>query len=236
MKQRLQFLFIFFLAVPAAARAQWPESLVRATKALMKMEMKQKCKSYQENGLPLLDCEYWTSKSDRKYGRAILFDVSQEQWMSWIWSACSDIGKADAACFQAVARQIQGQSGGQIVWRGIVYEDIKPRNGVNEMYCFRQGISVAIRGLERWMTRQPTSAEIQTCFESEDIYFVGKYPRPISLAVEDWQRMTGEKGLVDSNGQSTMLWLQRISQVLPAGMGQQHLAFIDLWTRLNIKK
>lgn len=219
------------------ATRDWPPSLVNATKILMRMEMKQRCTSFQENGVPLLNCEYYSGKPDRKFGRVILFDVSQEQWMSWIFHACNAIGKANDKCYSQVATQIFRQSGGQIAWRGIVYENLRGGDSLNEMYCFRNGISVAMKGLERWMTRQPTSDDIKTCFEAPDseIYFVGKFPRPISLNVNDFQRMTGEKGLAAPNGNGTLAWLTRIGQILPVGMGSNSLQFIDLWTKLNIK-
>lgn len=219
------------------ATREWPESLVQATKILMKMEMKQTCTSFQENGIPLLNCEYWTGKPDRKFGRVILFDVSQEQWMSWIYNACNAIGKANSKCYNQVANQIFTQSGGQIAWRGIVYENLRGGDSLNEMYCFRNGISVAMKGLERWMTRQPTSDDIKKCFEEPDssLYFVGKFPRPISLNVNDYQRLTGEKGLADKNGEGTVAWLVRIGEILPVGMGASNLKFIDMWTKLNVK-
>jgi hypothetical protein len=232
-------IFSFFLTFNANASIPetWPPSLVAAAQRLMVMEMKQDCKPLEEDGLRLLDCQYSTSKPDKKYGRVVLFDISLEQWMSWIWTACEKINQSNSNCYKKVSAQIRAQSGGQIPWRGVIYEDIKPKNGVNEMYCFRYGISVAIQGLTRWLTRQPTEEEIKTCFEASDdlIYFVGKFPRPISLSVSDFQKMTGETGMTDSNGESTMLWLKRIAQILPQGIGDENLLFIDLWTKLNVK-
>ena len=231
-------LVMMFSQAQAELPQTWPASLVAAAKPLMKMEMKQNCRAFEEDGLKLLDCQFSTSSSDKKYGRVILFDISLEQWMSWIWTACQKINQTNSNCYQKISARIKHQSGGQIPWRGIIYEDIKPKNGINEMYCFRNGISVAIHGLTRWLTRQPTADEIKTCFEAPDdrIYFVGQFPRPISLPVSDFQRMTGEKGMIDSNGESTLLWLHRISEILGDSMNNENNLFIDLWAQLNVKK
>lgn len=242
MKEKIFFALFIGLMVLSNARADhpnsWPASLITAAKPLMNMEMKQNCRSFEEDEVKLLDCQFTTAKPDKKYGRVILFDISLEQWMSWIWSACHKINQTNSNCYQKTANQIRIQSGGQIPWRGVIYEDIKPQNGVNEMYCFRYGVSVAIKGLPRWLTRQPTEQEIRTCFEADNdqIYFIGQFPRPISLSVKDYQKMTGEKGLTDSTGASTLQWLERISQILPEGMDEENLLFVDLWAKLNIKK
>lgn len=216
-------------------RQVWPESLKQATSLLMKMEMKQNCKRVTVDQMPMLDCEYQTSYPDRKWGKVLLLDISQEKWMSWIGNACAAISQNNKKCYDAVVQRIRHQSGGQIPWQGIVFEDIKPRDGVNEMYCFRHGISIAIHGLPRWLTRQPTAQEIRLCYEGLDIYFVGKMPRPISLTVQEFQTMTGEKGMADSKGEGTLLWLSRISEVLQLSMQDPRNLFIDLWVRKYVR-
>ena len=56
-------------------------------------------------------------------------------------------GVYDPADGKKMFQHILGQSGGQFPVAGVVYEDIIPADGVNEIYCFRDGVTVSVEGV-----------------------------------------------------------------------------------------
>lgn len=213
----------------------WPESLRQETSQLMRMEMKQDCRTTSFDELPMLDCIYRTAGPDKRTAQVLLVDVPQAKWMDWIGNACARIGKANASCHRQVVQQIRTQSGGQIPWSGIIYEDIKPKDGKNEAYCFRTGVSVAVTGLQRWLTRPLTAEEVRLCRESQEIIFVGVFPRPISLSLNDYSKATGKSGFLASPGVGNTKWLAEIRSVLKASMKSDQNLFINEWAKKYVK-
>jgi hypothetical protein len=232
--------FLFVISswelVNAATEARsWPSSLKQETDRLMKMEMKQKCSPTKFDDLPVLNCIYRTASPQSRTAQVLLVDIPQSKWMDWIGHACSLVQVTKNTCYKKVVDQIRKQSGGQIPWAGIVYEDIKPRDGKNEAYCFRYGISVAVTGLTRWLTRPLTNNEVRLCFESDDVVFVGVFPRPISFSLSDYIEVTGKNGFWDSPGVGNKKWLEEIRAVLKDSMNSDQNVFINEWTKKYVK-
>jgi hypothetical protein len=213
----------------------WPPALRQVTSRLMKMEMKQNCRTTMADELPLLDCSYRTAPPNSRSAQVLLVDIPQTKWMDWVGNACARINKNNSNCYKKVIDQIRGQSGGQIPWSGIVYEDIKPKDGRNEAYCFRYGVSVAVKGLQRWLTRPLTEEEVRLCKESQDIIFVGVFPRPISFSLSDYTAATGKSGFLASPGVGNTLWLAEIRSVLKTSMNSKENLFINEWAKNYVK-
>ena len=221
-----------------ATAAPWPELLKTETAKLMKMEMKQDCKSEVVENIPVLKCFYKTSEKVPKKARVTLIDVSQERWMNWIGNACNKVKSKVPnlnLCYVATVKQIREQSGGQIPWAGLVYEDMQLPVGL-EVYCFRKGISIRMDGWKKWSTHQLSEEEMNLCETSDKINFVGQYPRPISFGVDEYIQLQGSKSFKDKAGANTVNWLKEIETVLIKSFSSGENAFINYWVQANIKK
>jgi hypothetical protein len=218
--------------------ASWPELLKTETAKLMKMEMKQDCKSEVVENIPVLRCFYKTSEKLPKKARVTLIDISQERWMNWIGNACNKVKSKVPhlnLCYIATVKQIRTQSGGQIPWTGLVYEDMKQPAGL-EAYCFRNGISIRMDGWKKWSTHQLSEDEMNLCETSDKINFIGHYPRPISFSIDEYIKLHGNKNFKENDGTNTVIWLEEVETILMNSFANDENAFINYWVEANVKK
>ena len=221
-------------------KQKWPESLALMTKQLLRMEMKQNCHSTVIEGMNMLDCQYRTGGPGQTVnGRVVLMDVTQDMWMNWIGNACQKLTHVDSeSCYKTVIDRILQQSGGQIPWRGNVYEDQTPTDGKFEAYCFRDGIGIGVTGLDRWMARDVTPEESRLCLESQDVIRVGLYPRPIGLSVDEYARSSRGKAInayLNPDGKGNKAWLEEVRKTLKEAYHSDENFFITEWARLNVR-
>lgn len=131
-----------------------------------------------------------------KTASVIMLNPDARRLARWIVTACSEAkGSVDEALTGKLANHILSQSGGQFPIRGIVYEDILPANGLYEVYCFMDGVTVKINGVDHRSETQPSPEQMQKALSAvgADVTWVGKYARIQSATREDYRKAGGKE-------------------------------------------
>jgi len=147
--------------------------------------------------------QYTYSVRDRSTGTnktasVIMLNPDARQLARWIVSACVEAkGSAEDTLTDKLAKHIISQSGAQFPIRGIVYEDILPANGICEIYCFMDGVTVKINGVEHRGEKQPSPEQMKKALDATlaDVTWVGKYARIQSATREDYQQAGGKEAV-----------------------------------------
>src|SRR6185503_1522122 len=118
-------------------------------------------------GFPVRRCEYQARDRDGTVKRAtvLLLNAEPLQLARWVVRSCAEVGKAgDRACTDALVHRIRAQ----FPVAGLVLEDLLPAgspDGIHEMYCFRDGVTVVVNGVPNGAARVPTHQDQQRCEE-----------------------------------------------------------------------
>jgi hypothetical protein len=181
-------------------------------------------------GLPLQQCTY-SVKGPRdtmtKTTKVILLDASPEQLARWVVSSCMEVtGGAGSRCTRKLGQQIIGQSGAQFPVAGIVFEDIIPEDGVFEMYAFRSGVTVRVRGVRHLGTTQPTDDEIEKSLNGELISAL-RFARIQSTTREQYRAGGGTRNVVG------LAWLDVVRDLYKAAWGKDRNELMIAWARAN---
>jgi len=131
-----------------------------------------------------------------KTASVIMLNPDARQLACWIVTACIEAkGSRDEAFLHKLANHIISQSGAQFPVRGVVYEDILPANGIYEVYCFMDGVTVKLNGVEHRGEKQPPPEQMQKALQAAlaDVTWVGKYARIQSTTREDYQKAGGKE-------------------------------------------
>lgn len=150
-------------------------------------------------GFPTVKCTYSVrdhSTGAVKTASVILLNPDARRLARWIVTACSEAkGSTDEALTRKLADHILSQSGAQFPIRGIVYEDILPANGLYEVYCFMDGVTVKINGVDHRAETQPSPEQIQKALSAveADVMWVGKYARIQSTTREQYRKGGGKE-------------------------------------------
>ena len=171
-----------------------------------------------------------TSKS----ADVILLDPSAGQIARWIVSAVTEVkGTYDPELGRKVFTHILGQSGGQFPVAGVVYEDILPADGVNEIFCFRDGVTVSIEGVPHRGTAPMTPDQIEKSING-NVSRVFTYARIASTSPEQWIDHGGPADIL-KDGKPTAAWLQEVRGAYQKAWGADRNALIVAWVRANLK-
>ena len=160
-------------------------------------------------GFPTQQCEY--TVTDRASGTTKTVDVvmlnpSPEMVATWIVNACVETSGAlvlDDA--RALYRHVISQSGGQFPVAGVVYEDMEG-DGYMKAYCFRDGVTVRVEGVEHRTTAPLTAAEREASLRGP-VTRVYTYARIASTSPNDYKAAGGTVD-VGTNQDRKPAWLQ----------------------------
>jgi len=171
-----------------------------------------------------------TSKS----ADVVMLNPSAEQIARWIVSASVEVkGSYDAELARKVFNHILSQSGGQFPVAGVVYEDIIPEDGVNEIYCFRDGVTVSIEGVPHRGTAPLTPDQIEKSISGK-VVRIFTYARIASTAPQQWIDAGGPADIL-KDGKPTPEWLQEVREAYQQAWGSDRNALIVAWVRGNLK-
>ena len=187
-------------------------------------------------GFPLQHCTYEVHDQDgrTKSAEVIMLNPSPDQLARWIVDACQKVcGELKPEDLRKVFKHVLGQSGGQFPVAGVVYEDIIPADGTYEAYCFRNGVTVKIEGLEHRTTATLNAEQIQRSLHGK-VAHVFRYGRIQSTTPGQYKRNGGalEVGTDESPGP---LWPDAIRQAYQAAWGQDRNELMEAWVRDNLK-
>ncbi len=144
-----------------------------------------------------------------KTADVVLLNPTAERIARWIVSAVTEVkGTYDMEEGRRVFQHILGQSGGQFPVAGVVYEDIIPADGRNEVYCFRDGVTVEVEGVEHRTTRPLTPAEIEASMSGK-IRRVFNYARIQGTAPKQFIAAGGPAEIL-KDGKPTQKWLDEV--------------------------
>ncbi|MCA1591830.1 MAG: hypothetical protein LC754_04085, partial [Acidobacteria bacterium] len=188
-------------------------------------------------GLPLIKCNYAVRDHGgaRKSATVILLDAPIEQLARWVVQTCLLVkGNANAPCTDKLFNHILQQSGGQFPVAGIVFEDILPEDGVNEIYCFRDGVTARVGGVPHRGTAQPTMEQINLCLNGEvQSSFV--FARIQGTTREEYRANGGTVDVGSSEvGKRKLEWLGVSRDLYKAAWGQDRNELMIAWARANL--
>lgn len=171
-----------------------------------------------------------TSKS----ADVVMLNASADQIARWIVSALIEVkGSYDPEQGRKIFNHILGQSGGQFPVAGVVYEDILPADGVNEIFCFRDGVTVSIEGVPHRGTAPLTPDQVEKSI-SGSVKRVFTYARIASTSPPQWIDSGGPAEII-KDGKPTDRWLQEVRDAYQQAWGADRNALIVAWVKANIK-
>ena len=91
---------------------------------------------------------------------------------------------------------------------GVVYEDIIPPDGVNEAYCFRDGVTVEVEGLKHRGTAALSKEEVEASISGK-VKRVFTYARVQSTSPQMWIDAGGDPAVL-KDGRPTEKWLEAV--------------------------
>jgi hypothetical protein len=170
-----------------------------------------------------------------KTADVVMLNPSAGQIARWIVSAVVEVkGAYDAAAGDAFFRHVIGQSGGQFPVGGIVYEDILPADGAYEIFCFRDGVTVAVEGVEHRGTVQPTEEQVEAAISGK-VVRVYRFGRVCSTSPEMAVGLGLERGGAEADvlkdGRPTEAWLGYVRRTYQAAWGQDRNPLFVAWLK-----
>ncbi|MGA2176306.1 MAG: cellulase [Verrucomicrobiota bacterium] len=185
-------------------------------------------------GFPTMQCTYSVldkALNTNKTAVVILLDPDAHRLARWMVKACISVkGSATTNDLKKLADFIIWQSGGQFPVRGIVYEDILPANGINEVYCFRDGVTVKIKGVDHRSEKQPTPGQIEKSLTATlyDVTWVGKYARIQSTTREEYMAAGGTENVEGTN------WLEVSRKLYQKAWNSGTNELMAAWVKANL--
>jgi hypothetical protein len=180
--------------------------------------------------------KYTYAVKDRATGEAktasvIMLNPNAVQLARWMFTACLEAkGSAAEGYLRKLTDRIIGQSGAQFPVRGIVYEDILPANGVHEVYCFMDGVTVKVNGVEHRGEKQPSPAQMDKALNATlaEVNWVGKYARIQSTTREEYQKAGGK---LEVEGTA---WLKVNRQLYQQAWNSGRNELMIAWAKANL--
>jgi hypothetical protein len=178
--------------------------------------MEKNCKPIQwpgYEGLPTLQCEYTVTDkatSTSKTAPIVLLDAPPEMVATWIVNACTEVsGTLVLDNARRLFKHIISQSGAQFPIAGVVYEDMEG-DGYMKAYCFRDGVTVRVEGVEHRTTAPLNNAEREASLHG-NVTRVYTYARIASTSPADY---TAAGGTIDvgNNQDRKPAWLDVVRQ------------------------
>lgn len=180
---------------------------------------------------PLIQCGYSVKgKKDNstKTARVIMLNPSPDQLAHWAVFTCIDVtGAAAKKCTGKLSRHIIGQSGAQFPLAGIVFEDILPADGKFEVFAFRNGVTVRVKGVNHLGTSQPTDDEINQSINGV-VLSSGKYARIQSTTRQQYLANGGTREVAG------LAWLDVSRDLYQGAWGKDRNELMIAWAKANV--
>jgi len=182
------------------------------------------------DGLPLQKCTYNVKGSAdpaKKTAQVIMLNASPEQLARWVVSTCVEVtGGAAVRCTRNLSRHIIGQSGAQFPVAGIVFEDILPEDGREEVYAFRNGVTVRVAGVTHRGTQQPTPDQIEKSLNGQ-VTSTFQFARIQSTTRDQYRANGGDRPVLN------LAWLEVTRDLYKAAFGNDRNELMIAWARDN---
>ncbi len=161
----------------------------------------------------------------------IMLNPDAHKLARWIVTACLEArGSIQTRDTDKLVNHILSQSGAQFPVRGIVYEDIFPANGLHEIYCFMDGVTVKIKGVSHRGEEQPTPEEVRRSLEAtqSDVTWAGTYARIQSTTREQYQKAGGSESV------EGIAWLDVSRKLYQQAWNSDRNELMIAWAKANL--
>ncbi len=191
--------------------------------------MAQHCESARHPGYEGLDvkrCRY--RAGDGKQAEVLMLNPSARRLARWVAASCRAVAKRlTRRCVDLLMDRIIMHSGAQFPVAGIVMEDIRPRDGVFEAYCFRDGIKIAAEGFDNGTTKVLSDADIAKCMFGE-VQRVFLFARLAGTQPEQYRAYGGPLA-VGSSRAPTTAWLKASRASCIEAWSSNHDFMLSAW-------
>ncbi|CAN5411551.1 hypothetical protein BH09SUM1_BH09SUM1_12300 [soil metagenome] len=168
-----------------------------------------------------------------KHADVVLLDAPPEKVARWIVHTVVVVkGDVDPISEDKIFDRILGQSGGQFPVAGVVYEDIIPEDGVNEIYCFRDGVTVKIDGIQHRGTAPMTPEDIERSINGK-VTWVFRYGRIQSTSPSEYTRNGGTVD-VGTDKESKPAWMDVIRESYKSAWNSDENTLMIAWARQGL--
>jgi hypothetical protein len=169
-----------------------------------------------------------------KSADVVMLNPSAEQISRWIVQAITEVkGSYSVEDGRKLFTHIIAQSGGQFPVTGVVYEDIIPADGVNEVYCFRDGVTVEVEGVKHRGTTPLTKEEIEASIAG-NVKRVFTFARVASTSPQMWIAAGGSPDVL-KDGKPTVAWLSEVRKAYQESWGKDRNPLMVAWVKANMK-
>lgn len=186
-------------------------------------------------GFPVMKYRYAVTDKNgqQKSAAVIMLNPSVEQLARWVVMTCLVVkGSADSVWTDKLFNRVLEQSGGQFPVAGIVFEDQIPEDAVYEIYCFRNGVTVQVNGVQHRGTAPPTDEEIEKSLHGA-VTWIGRFARLQGTTTEEYSE-NGGTAEVGNSANRKAAWLEVSRQLYQAAWGNNRNELMIAWARKNL--
>jgi hypothetical protein len=185
-------------------------------------------------GFETQKCTYSVKDSatgNSKSATVVLLNPSALKLSEWIINACKNVTPSHDLknCAQKLFRRVLSQSGGQYPVAGVVYEDIIPKDGVNEAYGFRNGVTTIIEKFPHRATASLTQEQIERALSGPALRTASHaaYARPIGVTRDEY--LKANPGAAVDN----LDWLSTVRTEYQRAWKSDRNSLIEAWLKTN---
>jgi hypothetical protein len=187
-------------------------------------------------GYPLIKCKYTIKDKDGtiKPAEVIMLNASPHQLARWVVYTCLAVKTSAAPEYtDKLSQHIIYQSGAQFPVAGMVYEDMEG-DGVFKLYCFRDGITVGIKGIANQYAKVLTPEQIKQTLYGE-VEWAGKYARIQSTTREQYTAAGGKVEVGTSEKEKRkMAWLTVSRELYQQAWNNDRNELMIAWAKQNL--
>jgi hypothetical protein len=169
-----------------------------------------------------------------KSADVVMLNPTADQIAQWIVYAIVEVkGAYDPKAGQKIFQHILAQSGGQFPIAGVVYEDILPADGINEIFCFRDGVTVQIENVPHRGTAPLTPTQIEQSLTGK-ITKVYTYARIQSTSPDQWIAANHPADILDNNKKPNEKWLDAVRLAYQQAWTSPRNDLLIAWVKANV--
>ncbi|MFB3895402.1 MAG: cellulase [bacterium] len=187
-------------------------------------------------GYPLIKCKYTVKDNDGtiKPAEVIMLNATPHQLARWVVYTCIAVKTSSAPEYtDKLSHHIIYQSGAQFPVAGMVYEDMEG-DGVFKLYCFRDGITVGIKGIANQYAKVLTPEQIQLTLYGE-VEWSGKYARIQSTTREQYTAAGGKVDVGTSEKEKRKsTWLTVSRELYQKAWNNDRNELMFAWAKQNL--
>ena len=166
-----------------------------------------------------------------KTGLVVLLNPSARTLSAWILNACETIRPTEnrSACSRRLYLRVLEQSGGQFPVAGVVYEDVLPRDGIQEAYGFASGVTAILKGVQHRRTKAFSSAELEAALSAAPIQTASEsgFARIVGVTRKEYLKLNPAADVRGLN------WLSIVREEHKKAINGERNGLLEAWLSAN---